>query len=428
MLQLKDGFKLRTASKRAYAFGILANDWLGESDTYQVEVLYGKSAFLGLEATWQELASLDPFASPFTHWEWFKAWIDTYGSRREFLTLVVLRQDRPVAIVPFTWKRHTTLLEMRKLWMLAFDPCISTNGLTEEPVYVMSGDDRSREAIWKHAHEVLSNLVEEGPWDAIAYRKFGLGIEDCSVVEVKVGQVHIEKYWRGSEYVDLPATWDAYQKSLSKSMRENLPYYRKRLDKDGIHVEFESVKPEQSDSAVEDLVRLHKLRTYADSTMLHVDYFGDERQVHLLKSGMKEMLGTGKAKVVLMRANGVVVAAQVFLMKDRTMVSHYSGFDPAWSKYSPLFVLQSQVFRDAIEDGYDTLNLLRGNATWQKRWGASARNQIIDVTISRRSLVPRMRQSLCQRESMFVDRLSNVRAVRRARASFRTWQLTRESA
>lgn len=420
---LTDGFKLQNATKKAYAFGILAEDWLGNSSKSSVEVLVGREYFLALRDDWIRLVSADPQATPFMNWDWVQSWSNAYGVGREFLTLVVRESGSIVAIVPFTWKLQVSPLEIRKLWMLAFDPNLSTNGLTEEPVFAMADGSAFREKIWSLVHMRLRALVDSGRWDAIAYRKFGRGFEGGSVIQVRDDSIETEQYWRGSEYISLPADWQVFKKGLSKSMRENIPYYRRRLKKDGHEYLVRFVQPHQASKAIDHLVRLHKLRTYADSTMQHVDYFGDDRQVQLLKEAAVRMTAQGSMRIAVLKVGRNVIAAQAFLVDEKSVIAHYSGFDPKWSKYSPLFILQSHVFEEMLKAGVQSLNLLRGNADWQRRWGASSRNQIVDVSINRRTLVPRIRQSIQYHESRIMHKLSNNRTVRRTRASYRSWKL-----
>ena len=400
----------------------------GQSASMIVEVVVGIEAFRSLKEDWERLYAADSNGSPFRSWRWIESWIESYGKGREFLTVVCYRGYEIVGIVPLTWQVRNSPLEIRKLWMLGFHSWVGSNGLTEEPIFAIEADPKTREQVWNVVHEKLRALVNSGKWDSVAYRRFGSGIEGCSVVEVKDQNNEIRNYHRGCEYIELPRSWDEYLKGISKSMRENIPYYRKKFKKEGIDYSVSEVARVNLVHTIDTLVNLHKRRTYTDPSHLHVDYFRDRRQQVLLKDAVLKMVRTGEAKVYTLTANGQVIAAQVFLQNDHQLLAHYSGFDPDWARFSPLFVLQSEVIKDAIAEGFKTINLLRGNASWQRRWGANSSNQIVDVTICRRGFVSRLRQAIGYQESLVIDHVSNSLKMRKLRASFRTWQLQRKSA
>lgn len=424
----KDRFVLDSRSNFGREFGVSPSESRRSADSFSVEVVWGLHGLRAIREDWQRLIDADPHASPYASWNWIESWIEAYGKQREFLTVVCFRGYEVVGIVPFTWKKRTSPLEIRKMWMLGFHSWVGRNGLTEEPVFAMVSDEAAREAVWRQVHNQLRRTLDSGPWDSIAYRKFGQGIEGCSVVEQLQGNTEVQDFLRGCEYVQLPETWEEYLASISKSMRENIPYYQKKLQKEGVDYKVEFAPAEKIGRAVDDLIRLHKKRTYTDPSLQHVDYFGDLRQQKLLRVAVTRMVRSGEAQLATLSSNGKVIAAQVFLLNRNMMLAHYSGFDPAWSKFSPLFVLQTEVIRDAIGNGTRMLNLLRGNASWQRRWGADSTNQIVDVTLGRRKFVPRLRQVLRHREGKMVYSVANAPAMRRIRAAYRTWQLGLKSA
>lgn len=383
-----------------------------------VDVEIGLGRLLSLEDEWQRLIATNPGSSPYCNWSWVLGWIRAFRKGREFLTLVCRnREQEIVAIVPFTWQKLTSPLEVRKLWMLGFHSGIRTNGLTEEPIYALDLRDASQEAIWTSIHARLRTLVEVGSWDSVAYRRFGNGPEQCSVLASEVGTLEVRDFHRGCEYIQLPETWEEYLKMVSKSMRENIPYYRKKFIKAGIDYRVETLDPNETADGLQRLIDLHKLRTYSDASQEHFDYFAHASSRKLAFEALEEMTQRGAARLVVLRANDEIIAAQVFLQNGHTLLAHYSGFDPAWSKFSPLFVLQSEVFREAISQGYRTVNLLRGNAEWQRRWAANATNRIIDVTIARRSTLSRIRQKIRHQEGTAIRKVSQSQTVRKVQAT-----------
>ncbi len=396
-------------------------------DKLTVEVEIGLDRLLALENEWSRLISTHITASPYCSWSWVLGWIRAFRKGREFMTLVCRSNGQIVAIVPFTWQKRTSPLELRKLWMLGFHSGIRTNGLTEEPIFAIDSHAANHEMIWPAVHAQLRELVLRGDWDAVGYRRFGNGPEQCSVLDSEAGTIDVRKYCRGCEYIQLPTTWEDYLKMVSKSMRENIPYYRKKFHKAGFDFRVENLAPEEVAEGLKRLIGLHKLRTYSDVSQEHFDYFAHPSSRKLAFEAVDEMVQRGAARLVVLRVNDEIIAAQVFLQNEHTLLAHYSGFDPAWSKFSPLFVLQSEVFRAAIEQGYRTINLLRGNADWQRRWAAQATNRIVDVTIANRSTLSRLRQKIRHQEGTAFRKVSQSNAVRKVQATVFAMQTRRAS-
>ncbi len=388
-----------------------------------VSLVTGVDELNALRSDWESLVSKDPAASPFASWNWVQSWLNVYGVKRQIVSLVCRQGNEIVGIVPFSWTKHLSPLALRKLWMFGFQDGLGNNELTEEPVMALSSQPEIRDRVWSAIHQEVKDQIQDGPWDIIAYRKFGKGIEGCSLVEVKSKSVVVQQYLRGCETVRLPDSWETYVKSLTKSMRENISYYKRKFLKSNIGYTVEFVAGDEIHAVISTMVNLHKKRTYQDEQLAHVDYFTDPRQKSLLVAALKEMIPTGQAQLAVLKSEGKIIAVQAFLKNDRMLVAHYSGFDPDWSKFSPLFVLQSHVIKHGIENGIETLNLLRGNASWQRRWGANAVDQIIDVTIAKRSVFPRIRQLLNTHESKALQALSNAPSIQRARAKVRLLQI-----
>lgn len=380
-------------------------------------MIRGVEGFLTLKETWEGLVNSDPSASPFVTWDWICSWIDVYGVNREFITLVCRDGHEIVGIVPFTYHKTRLPLMMRKLWMVGFHSSLGSNGLTEEPILALKNQPQTRELALSAIHLELKKMLESSPWDTIAYRRFGRGIAGCSLVELKPKIAVVQQYERGCEYVEFPPTWEAYLKGLSKSMRENIPYYRRKLAKSGAEIVVETIDSEELEIALDAMIGLHKKRTYADEDCFHIDYFADPRQRELLSLALRKMIPAGEAKLVVLKADGKIIAAQTYLRKGSMAIGHYSGFDPEWAKFSPLLVLQSHVVQEMIQSGVTTWNLLRGNAAWQQRWGSTSRDEIIDVTLAKRSVLARGRQKLHAMTQAKVKSMSTVPVVQRLRAS-----------
>jgi CelD/BcsL family acetyltransferase involved in cellulose biosynthesis len=104
------------------------------------------------------------------------------------------------------------------------------------------------------------------------------------------------------------------------------------------------------------------------SATYHNDHLPNSTHRDFLISTFERLSRTGHGSLALLRVDGEIIAAQAFLDDHETLLVFYSGYDPKWNAFSPLLVLQSEVFGRAIERGLRRLDLMRSTAPWQERW------------------------------------------------------------
>jgi CelD/BcsL family acetyltransferase involved in cellulose biosynthesis len=66
---------------------------------------------------------------------------------------------------------------------------------------------------------------------------------------------------------------------------------------------------------------------------------------------------------------------------------YYSGFDPAWSKYSVVMVATGEVIKRAIGGGLQRVEFLRGTDPFKTRWGTTQRVSVEAAVAKRPRLV-----------------------------------------
>jgi CelD/BcsL family acetyltransferase involved in cellulose biosynthesis len=322
---------------------------------------------LGCE--WTSLSARTKPFSPFCEWPWMAAWWKVCGEEREIRTLAISDKGRIVALFPMTLPKSWTPFALRRLVPFAYGGHFEFNGLTEEPIWRC---EHGYEALaWDAALDALREVVKSGESECAILRRLTRS-PSRSGPHTKNGILEHQKFKPGPNVVGLPKEWPAYRSRLTRSMRDNFAYYPKLVQRQGHRSETVIIGSDELDTAATEVVRLHRLRAATDPLHRHMDYFSDPRSAAMLRTGISAMATLGKAFVALLIIDGGVAAAQAFLETDNTLLVHYSGFDPDWAKFSPLFILQSDVIRGAIERGVNRLDLLPGKNLWQSRWGAKS--------------------------------------------------------
>lgn len=331
--------------------GILTSKW------------YIGEAFDSLESEWR--AAHTRFeGNLFASWEWLNAWRRVVGTGGTVRTLVLKCEDEVVGIFPFILPQRTRPWELVRMRPLGYHGATEANGLTEEPIALF--DLSRRDEILDHLRTELDAGLRRRDYDLWIASWF-------EPVETPVRPVTQRSHWHrvkgGSHMVDLSGDWCDFRRRLTKSMRDNLTYYRRLLTREGHTFEVQFVDSElQFDWAVDHLIDLHHRRTKCEKGPRHADYFPTDTQRQMMRKALGCLAAQRKGFLAMLLIDGKPAAAQGFLQSKDRLTALYSGFDPAVSRYSPLLVLQTEVFQRAQSEGVRTVDLLMGHALWQSRW------------------------------------------------------------
>ena len=335
-----------------------------------------------LQPEWQLLSSQMPSRSPLHDWQYLLAWWNTFGRACPKtgaigrLEVLVIRHDgEAVGILPFfatakSWPSPTRLRPLGYAgWLEPYD-------LTEEPlVAIKPGFER---VVLDEAASWIHQGLDQNKWDCAVLHWFG----HDEAPKANQAWTRFRKK-PGPAHVTLPDSWDKFRKGLSKSMRDNLPYYGKLLTRKGHdwRVEIADIGPDWN-QAVDELVRLHRMRACLSDDPDRVDHLSLQAHRDFLDRVHDEFQSDTRSFIALLRVDGEVVGAQLFFEDTKTLVVSYSGYNQAWAKFSPLLVLQVEVIKSAIDRKVERLDLLCGEASWQERWLPKREFPINKLTIA----------------------------------------------
>jgi CelD/BcsL family acetyltransferase involved in cellulose biosynthesis len=383
--------------------------------------LEGEAEFLALEPTWRELTDRATDRTPSLSWPWLCSWWEVFGAicpktHRPGTPYVVLVFDgsTPVAAYPFVSHRVPWWsFVARRLRPMGHSGELEPSGLTEEPLCAVATgyEERARAVVVDH----IARRIARRDWDCAVVRQLN---HDETPVRLRApfGAAMATKVKNGPQIVRLPETWTAFRQQLTKSMRDNLPYYPRLLTRSGHQFAVRICQDSASIAAAgQSLIQLHRDRVFSDVGQKHQDYFSNEWQPTMLALGFQRLADENRGFIAVLEIDGTIAAAQSFIQTDRELLVHYSGFDPRFAKFSPLLVLQTEVFREAIERrSIRKLNLLFGSAPWQKRWSANSEGNEVRVHIVSVSPLPLLRVGLyaIAREAAAFCRRSGVRRWR----------------
>ena len=338
-----------------------------------VQVVTTVEGLAALRTEWNQLDSASGQENPFARWEWTWHWWHVYGRSSSFrhycLHIYVLRGPEADvrAIVPFvltTW--GWSLLATRALRLFGF----RANTVELPGPIIAPGWEN---AVASALTAALTGASQKYDWCVLAGIPADGALGDWFDGYIASGQAE----WGRAipDYVlDLPDTWEKLRAGLTKSMRDNLSYYPKLLVREGHTWSFEVVEnKERMPEALEELFTLHAARSAMTGAPLHPDQFRFPDSREFLRRLAADLAPENRLRICRLRVDGQVAASQLVLMTENSIYLSYSGFDPAWRRYSVMTVVAAECIKWAIVEGRAVANLSTWASQNKLRWGPEER-------------------------------------------------------
>jgi CelD/BcsL family acetyltransferase involved in cellulose biosynthesis len=360
-----------------------------------VDVVSSVAGLDDLKADWERLVDLMDVPSPFLSWYWSRVWWEHFGGGHR-MRVAVLREDGDiVGIAPFYLHR-----------LALFNSAVPfgwPDRLTEQIEPVIPGRPHDQ------VHAVLNSwLLREHSLGMVA------GI-DRSVAQQFGARALRDDVW--FEWRELPTSWDELLDSLTRSMRGNIRYYPRLLQRSGHTFKFRVASDAEAvRDALPTLFRLHTMRANVPGGEPHRDRLKEPVRRRFLDDLAGVLAPHAEMKIGLLEVDGEEVAAQLWFERAGTIFLHYSGYEPAWSRFSVAMVTTSEIIRQGIDRGMKRVEFLRGAKQFKSRWNTQQRVQADVYFVPHPLLLP------------VIHRVRNLRrTLRNRKFAQRPAQLTEEA-
>jgi hypothetical protein len=345
-----------------------------------------EDVFDSLRPEWNLLVSRLDVPSPFQSWEWYRTWWKHFGSGCHLRILTFRDAGQLTGIAQFYERRYgSRRIGPALIAPLGWQDHRRRQGITELSELLFPSDCSS------DLLAALSWWLDEHQW-AVALLP---GLQGPHQLPASLSQkVVLTGKPRWLHYRSLPPTWPDFLSSLGKSMRDNVKYYPRLLERTGHSFRLRVADTSAPVStALRTFLDLHRARATATAGIAHPDKFADkDRRSFLLDVGPL-LADLGQLKVGLLEVDEKVVAAQVWLEMHDTMFLYYTGYDPAWSKFSVQLVATLECLKEGMARRIQRVEFLGGGAQGQaqrtERWEISHRVRV-NLTLAHRPAVPRL--------------------------------------
>lgn len=309
------------------------------------------SSLGSLEEDWRRLEHLDSRATLYQTWEWNAAWWSCFKRRKRARILVIREGGRIIAIAPFYTSRHLGLPVRR----LAFF------GTGVSDYLDILAADRHRDMAARLVLETLS-------------RSSGFELADLQQLRPGAALLIAARSWdcpcevlpqEPCPYLPLEPAWERQIAAFNKKLRQNIGYHERLIERTFSDHSWTLCTEESLEVGMTALFALHQSRWKA---RLLPGVLGSVRTQRFHRIIARQFARLGSLRLHLLRLEESPAAAlYCFCFKGRTYY-YLGGFDPQWSKYSLGTILTARAIRQAIEDGCDVFDFLRGAEPYKYRW------------------------------------------------------------
>ena len=296
---------------------------------------------------WTELQHRDGVATPFLSWEWYGALAEIPELAASTEVLMCRRGASTVGLLPIETVERRGLRTLGVAGWYWFTP--------DHLEVVAAPCDR--ESV---AREIAVHLATRRDWDTVDLD----ALADHSALGLALkGVMHRPRFVTRA---DLPVPILIRRLTndegplLSKGVRKQLRRELKLIEDQGGTLEMVT-DPNEVVDLIEELISLHRSR-FGDRS--NVFATAERRRFHL--TAARRMSAAGRARVARLRIGGVDVALSFMLIWGSTVCFYSGGLRPDIGR-SPGFALRAWAVKQVAEEGFTTVDFLRGDHEWKQR-------------------------------------------------------------
>ena len=325
----------------------------------ELEVISNARDFCALANEWERLRTEASSASVFNTWMWQFAWWEQHGRPRTLKIVVARRAGRAIGIAPLYVHRRRGLRVLRLLGTEA-----DGNPYNIAPLFARSGEAAAARAL---AQAILAlpgyDVLEFADTDAAVPLAMALA-HAAQAAALR----HEMRRARRLVHLPLPASWNAYLRSLGSEQRARLRHRRQALL--AAHPARFFVWHTGVDAMLNALAMLRRSGATQDPS--------------LQQAAMSEALKEGRLRLYCLQIDGALAALACAMRLRERLVLMQTEFDARYAPWHPVSVLLHYAIEHAIEEGTKGFDFLRGPDDREEEFGAGTEQ--IGVTVFRSAI------------------------------------------
>ena len=324
--------------------------------TYSVRV----GDFTSMNDAWEEVLPLSSTNTIFVTPWWQRVWWCHFGEGFDLCILSVSDDDGVAGVAPLMIKDGVVSFVGDKDLFDYLDFLVPSG---KEQVFYNALWDHLKGLAWDTLE--LSSLPESSPT-----------LEYLPTLAERSGFAVETAHEEMTPVAALPATWDEYLAGLNKKDRHELRRKLRRLESADSPRQYFYDDVDVLPQGMQDFFRL--LRASSDDKLA---FMTPEREKFFIDVAL-ELAPKSQFKLYFLEVGGVRVASCICFDYDGSYLLYNSGYDPNYSALSVGLLNKALCIRDAIEEGRDTFNFLKGSERYKYNLGA--KNTAVHSLVVRR--------------------------------------------
>jgi CelD/BcsL family acetyltransferase involved in cellulose biosynthesis len=333
------------------------------------EVYKDLASFDRLSSEWDGLLERSAQQVYFLRYDWNRLWWRHFAPRGSRLHIITCRDQagRLLGIAPFYWREHSFLglPSARELLFLGMGIELKTSEFLD---VIASRGDESRVAA-----AIATHLNGSDDWDRLWLHQVPA---DSSALPHLVSCLGYETasptICDHAPYIDTSVGWDTFKRNLGRSMRRNVEYYGRRLQRK-YSCQFAVVRTQaELDAAMDALVRLHQARW---TSVGQLGAFSGGQTEVFLRQAMSQSLAAGRLRFWTLAIDGQVEAALMGFLDNGVLHYFQKGFNPAYAGDDLGTAMLGLCLRECFDDGQvQVFDFMGGGAPYKSLWARQSRD------------------------------------------------------
>ena len=314
---------------------------------------------------WEDLLAQSAVSSPFLTYDWCDAWWTAFGNSRDpFVLCFFGPQDQLVGIAPLyrtSRPDHTkTRLPLRMLRFLG----TGTGGVSTSLGFVMRRGYEDLGA--RHLLQWLSRARSE--WDVLDLHLMPSQWLPTMALSEEITRSRWFHVRRAETRLSirLPDTYEDYLKSLSRTMRTQLPRQRRRLLR---HFGVTIRQNHEEGELRHTLDALFQINTQRWQERGQRGSFATDEHRVFAQEMTRRFLSRGFLDFWSIELDGRVAAVECGLRYKDVYYALWAGLDTHFNSFSSGSVLKSHIIQQLIRDGIRVYDFLQGDEPYKMHWG-----------------------------------------------------------
>jgi len=167
----------------------------------------------------------------------------------------------------------------------------------------------------------------------------------------------------------LPRNWNELRAQLSANMRKNLRKAYESLERGRFRFALRVVEqPDNVQPGIDRFLSMHAARSEIADMVNHPNKFAQSQNRGFLVEYLHQLAEKGILRIFELEIDGIVVASRLSFLLESELYLYFSGYNPAWRKYSVMTILISEIIKWAISHQIQYVNLSTGKDQSKSRW------------------------------------------------------------